>query len=480
MSKSRKNLITLGALLVLTIALIAAYLVISNQQEQQALAAELEAAENPPAVSTVRLTEFTEDDLLRATFSSADGTFTLQRHFAEDGTNTWFYAEFPDVLLDQNTTRQMVRDVFMLTATDTVMEQVDNPQEFGIGNVVATGDFADGSQATILLGNLTPDHSRFFAMMEGDSALYLINTFSGNRLQQGLYDLVDMTLPFVNTMELLHIYISERGRQPLEFIASGTEEEILEMVNQFGATTLTMIYPFPDRDLTMTNFDMFVMQGFANFTPSEVYELFPTTGDLQRLGFAEPSLEFIMQDANGGFHLIFGDNHDDEYIYMMYADRPHVFLAPRADMASLLGINPFNFIERFVALLNIVDVEGVTITSPTRGNYDILINNFQDENERAQIAPTVNGREVVDSDFRRAYQSMIGITIEQEVGEQAALPATPDVTIVYHMLDGEDVTVEFFVHDANFYLIRQDGLPVQFVTSRLAMNVMFDTLGNLL
>ncbi|MCL1989010.1 MAG: DUF4340 domain-containing protein [Firmicutes bacterium] len=480
MSKSKKNFITLAALLVLTIALIVAYFVISNQQEQQALAAELETAENPPPVSTVRLTEFTEEDLLRATFTSADESFTVQRYVNPLGETSWIYADNFDILLDQNIVRQMLRDVFMLTATDTLMEEVDNPQEFGIGNVTATGFFADGSQTTILLGNLTPDHSRFFAMVEGDSALYLLNTFSGNRLLQQLNDLIDMTLPFVNTMQLLHIYIAERDREPLEFIATGTEEEILDMINQFGATTLTMIYPFPDRDLTMTNFDMFVLQGFANFTPAEVYELFPTTSDLQRLGFANPSLEFIMQDANGGFHIIFGDNHDDEYIYMKYADRPHIFLAPRADMASLLGVNPFNFIERFVALLNITEVEGVTITSQTRGNYDITINNFQDENERDQIAPTVNGQEVVDSDFRRAYQSMIGITIEQEVGLQESLPTAADVTIVYHMLNGEDVTVEFFAYDANFYLIRQNGLPVQFVTSRLAMNVMFDTLGNLL
>jgi len=485
MSKKTKQLITLVAVTALIGGLVAVYFGIEARQEREAAAAAAEAAEmEAPATQTFRLIEQSEAELERATFESDSYSFIIEAERDDDGNVTWLYTGDHDVELDQSATRNMMRDVFMLTAADRVMEAADNPADFGIGRVVVTGYFRDGSRSVIRLGMLTPDHRQFYAMVDDDPALYLITSTQGNRLIQNVSDLVNGSLPFIEVSQLIYVYVGERDRPALEFGWGGTDEELENAVTQFGGTWLTMIAPYPGRDLHMSNLEMIALEDFQGFAPNELVEMFPSDHDLVRFGMDDPLLQVIMEDANGSsFHLIFGDNHDDEYIYMMYGDRPHVWTVERGFIEGFLGLNPFNLIDRFVALFNILNVERIVIGSEDRGNHEMFINNFQDESERDQIAPVVNGQEIQDGAFRSFYQSLISISYEHEIGVQEDEDmGTPSFTVTYHLLDENEpsVTVEFFVYDSNFYAVRQYPNPVEFVTSRLAVDVLFSAIDSML
>ena len=482
MSKSVKQLITLGVALVLIGGLIAIYFILGEQQNQNlAEIAAAEAAEAEAAVAQIpRLVDRTEREIERATFSTVGASpFTIEAE--ENDIITWIYANNPNVELDQGRARSMMRDVFSLSAADTVLEEVENPADFGIGQVVATGYFRDGSREVIRLGSLTPDHRSFYVMVDGDPALYLITAVSGNRLSQQMPDLIARELPFVDTMQLTYLAIQERGRPFIEFAWDGTEEELEQSLQQFGATSLTMVEPYFGRIMHFSSFNFHAFEHFEGFRPGDIVEMLPA--NLARYGLDDPLLEFIMEDASGsGFHLLFGNNHDDIYVYMMYGNMeyPSVFLAERRFIENLLGLNPLSFIDRFVALMNIVEVERIVIQADSRGRrHDIVINNFEDENLREQIAPTVDGQEVNDRTFRNFYQTVIGIAYEQEV-ELIEEPGTPDITVTYQLLDGERLVVEFFTFDANFYAVRQQGDSLRFVTSRLVVDTMFNTLANML
>lgn len=475
MSRFTKQLITLAALVVVCSGLALVYFSLGAEEYPEDTEPEV-----PPALATTRLIEQSEDELLRATFISASGqSFTLEPRNDEADRIYWIYAGNPDIELSRSDTRNLMRDIFSFSVTDTVIESVDNPEEFGIGRAVVTGYFKDGTSHTIRIGSMTPDRNRFYAMIDGDPALYLVNTAVGNRLSQDIKDLVDRNLPLIEHMQLTHLFLKERGRTPIEFAFDGTQQEMEDSIDRFGQLQLTMVTPFPGRDLFFSNFEMFALGDFLAFNPTEVAELFPE--DLSVYGMDDPLLEFIMEDAEGnGFHLIFGSYHNDEYIYVMYADRPHVFLGERRHMESLLGVNPFNFIERFVFITDIFGVERVTIQS-TRGDYDMLLNHFTDENDRDQIAPLVDGQEVPDRGFRQFYQTLIGLVLEHEI-EQIDNPGTPDITLTYHFIDVNEppTVVDIFTYDLGFYAIRVRPYPVQFVTSRMSVDLIFSTLEDLL
>jgi len=482
-----KRIITFGIAILLIGGLVGAYLGLEARQEREAALAAEEAAreaEENPRFGVTQLIRQSEMALQRATFEHEDGrTFAFEYRLNEFDNPIWKYAGDHAVVLEQADVRSMMRDVFAFTVTDRLLEETERPEDFGIGRVVITGEFDDGTTEIIRLGGMTPDHSFFYAMLDGRNELFLVNLASGRRMTQDMTDLVDRFFPNVEGMQLRYLYIHERGRQPMEFDWYGhSEEEMFEMLESFGATFLVMRYPFPGRELNLTNLEMRALNSFAGFSAYDLVELFPT--NLARYGLNDPSLEFILEDVHGGrIHLILGDMHDDDHYYMMFGDRQHVFLAHRSYVDDLFGLNPFNFIERFVTLVPIVDVDWISIESPGRGSHRIEINNFQDEDERDRIRPIIDGQAVQDQAFRQWYQILIAFTYDVEIGVQEENTlGTPYMTITYHLLErGEGpIVVDFFEYDPNFFAVRERPHSVQFVTSRLAVDTMFNMLPRLL
>jgi len=482
-----KRVISFGIVILLIGGLIGAYLGLEARQEREATLAAEEAAreaEENPRFGTTQLIRQSEMSLQRATFEHADGrVFAFESMLDEFDFPFWMYAGDNSVILEQTDVRSMMRDVFAFTVTDRLMEETDRPEDFGIGRVVITGEFDDGTREVIRLGNMTPDHSFFYAMLDGRDELFLVNTTSGRRMSQDFTDLIDRFFPNVEGMQLRYLYINERGRQPMTFDWYGyTDEEMYEMLESFGSTFLVMSYPFPGRELNLTNLEMRALNSFAGFQAYNLIELSPT--NLARYGLNDPSLEFILEDVHGGrIHLLLGDMHDDEHFYMMFGDRPHVFLAHRNYVDGLFGLNPFNFIERFVTLVPIVEVDWISIEAPGRGSHHIVVNNFQDEDERDRIRPVIDGQEVQDQAFRQWYQILIAFTYDVEIGLQdEGELGTPIITITYHLLgqNEEPIVVEFFEYDPNFFAVREYPHPVQFVTSRLSVDTMFNVLPRLL
>jgi len=212
----------------------------------------------------------------------------------------------------------------------------------------------------------------------------------------------------------------------------------------------------------------------------EVIELFPA--NLGIYGLADPSLTVIFRDAEDrNFILTFGDVREDGNIYVMYNDLPHVFIADYEIVSPMFGLNPFTFIDRFIALVNIVDVDSISISGAGYPEHYVIINNFEDDDERPQIAPIFNGQEVNDGGFRIFYQALIAIMYEQDIGLQENL-GRPDLVITFNLSDPAEppTIVEFFSYDANFYAVRQYPHPVQFVTSKRAVSMMFDSADSLL
>ena len=473
MSKASRQLITLLVIIALTGGL--AFVYFNFGREEQAQEAET------PAPQNIRLIDRAVSDIERVVFTSTDSLLSSSRTIftietaTDNGRSIWVYTSDRynrEVALDQQAVNSLMRDISSLNAVDIVMEEAEGIFEFGIGQVVAAAHFTDGSQEVIRLGNLTPDRTRFYMMLNEDPALYLISIGPGERLSRQIEDLVDMALPIVNPMQLTHMYLRERGREPLEFGFTGTQAEFEQQFSQFGGVQLSMLTPYFGRDFHFSSFQYFALQNFEGFQPSKVVELFPE--NFARFGLEDPLLEFIMADLSGYFHIIIGDNHDAEYVYMMYGGRPHVFLVQRSYIEDLLGLNPFNFIDRFVALIGIVEVDRITLQSAARGNHELIVNNYLDESNRERIAPVVDGQEVDDRAFRNVYQILIGLSYEHQIELQEE-PGVPDIVITYHFIDESEppLVVELFVYDANFYRVRQQPNPVQFVTSRLAVEMLF-------
>jgi hypothetical protein len=488
MGRQRKNLFMLIAAVLVIGGLAGVYF------WQEHTARQIPAAETDPLdllAGNIILIDRAEEDIVSVRFTNNDGhDLTLFSATDEYGDIIWAIEEVPDAPIIQSSAREMVRAFHYLSAEAQVFEVVENPADFGIGaNITATATYTDGSRNTIFVGSLTPAHDRFYMMLEGDPGLYLLYTYFGNRYLNTADDLYDRNLPHIVLDGAEYLLISERGTEPIEFAFDGTEEEKQEMYEKYGMVVINMVTPHPGRELYYQSLEMHVMNTFSeNFRLGELIELFPES--YASYGLDDPSLEFKYIGIHGidEIHLLFGDRTDDGLIYVKQAHRPEVFTASYEAVRAMYGVNPFRFIERFIALIDIQHVENIQISyssDPSR-TLDMVINHdFQPPddnwpNGRDIMFPTINGRDVEESEFKAVYRLLIGLTSDVEI-EPFEPTDAPTFTVTFNMRDGRDaVHVAYHLYEANFFAMSRDGGPCVLVTSRHATDVFFNAVAELL
>ena len=395
-------------------------------------------------------------------------TFTLQRGVAFSDLFFWHIADEPDWFIDMLRVQEMIFVAFHLSAVEKIHDDTAsiNLAEFGLdpARTIFTAHYETGATASILLGDETPDRRHFFLMVEGDPAMYLVPHVVGARMQMDVGDLVSRFIFTTQAEFLSRFRVAQRGREPLEMAAMGDLDAF---------PTLQYVTPTVVAELEVSTFylNRFLLDDLNNaLRLGEVVAIAPD--DLTPFGLHDPFIELFYSTLHERVHLLFGDAFMREvdginvpYMYVMFADRPHVFVIDTTAVDLLTDLNAMQFMTRFIALVPIVDVERVTIMHPD-GYFDIEINNIIETND---IAPTINGVPIPAPAFRILYRMIIALAADASIESHPAT-GTPVVTIQYHMSDGTQTVLELFNYDANFYVFSLDGEDAWAVTNRRSVD----------
>jgi len=438
--------------------------------------------DEPPASTTEFIVQRDEHEVVDVQFVSFSGDKNYVMVPYEDGnTIVWQYQPHPDFLLLPTQARDKVRPAWHLTAAGIAHEDSQGLDlaEFGLGyhpNFLMLANYTDGTQKRIYIGAQTADRRHYFAMVSGSPAIYLISNFTADRAMAGIESLIDRTMqPFI--IEAERILIAQRDTPAIE-LSMGYATEAIDALSAIvpaapGGAFLRLVQPI-DRGIDHSRLTINVLELLEAFRLGDVVSLAPA--DLSPYGLDNPSLTFAYQDPFGETHLLFGDTFIEEvndrkveFIYVKFADRPHVFRAEFQPVSVLFNLNIFSFIERFIALPSILGVERITIEAiEASRNLDIFINH----GENHTIFPTINGIEVGESDFRVAYRLLIALMMEGEI-EPFTPQGTPDVTITYHRPEEPNIEIRLFALDNNIYAVSLDGEDAWFVTHRRDVDVFF-------
>jgi hypothetical protein len=408
--------------------------------------------------------------------------------------------------INTTTVNDMARLGFSLTAAEKIADSGD-VKEFGLdqprGRITAL--YTDGSSEIINVGVQTPAKDYYYAMREGDPAIYMIYTTTGERIFKNLGDLLDTTIPALTADTLEYVLIKQKGKDPIEFDYLGTEEEKTADIEQFGAFVINMVQPFKGWELYATNFQTNVIDKLTGMTIDNLEDANPT--DYARYGLDDPELEFWIKDSAGEIHLLVGSEKESGVVYVKYPDYPYVFSMKKSGLAALYDVNIFGFTQRFIALQNIDNIESGTVKS-VAANYEFEINHklvpvtatptptpdpavtptpaaenpepLPTPAPKKEIHPTFNGQSVQDEAFRNFYQILIGLSYDSAISDFTK-SGDPVVTINYVLNTGDpDVTVKFHEYNNDFYAVEKDEEPIRFVIGKQYVNNMFQSAIDLL
>jgi len=440
-----------------------------------------EIAEEIPSTS-VALIQREESEVAEISFYS-EGVRTFLTPFTDGwGMIQWSYSGAPDYNLLTHLTRDKGRPSWIITAVDTAHENSEELELalFGLEPPAITVEstFHDGSRHTLHLGSQTANLQHYFLMVDDDPAIYLINAILGERLLYTASDMLDMSLPAIRVDEAEYIRIAERDSAPIVLALRGDEfppSPLEGLMQEVGGEQLIMHEPIPGMALSNSRLMESVIHPISQLRLTELAHLHPE--NLTPYGLDNPLLEFIFRTARMEFHLQFGDTFmrdGEEFIYVKVTDRPHVFIARNDHAASLVGINPLNIADRFLALVNITDVESISIDY--ENSLRMVMNHIPDTFD---IEPTINGITVDDADFRRAFRDIISLLADAEI-EPFTPQGTPELTITHHRIDNPDTQLRFFNYNANFLAVSIDGGEAIFATNRRAVDRLIGTLEGLI
>jgi len=447
----------------------------------------------PPASEAITLFDRTQAEVTRIYVRHGDeeAKLFLPRGAAQGDSFEWYLADHPDWVLDDWGVQNLLRSAFVLTAQERILEDTYGTDlaEFGFDppQATLTAHDTDGYITSVYLGNETPDRQHFFAMVSGDPAMYLLSRFLAPRMLITLDDIICRAFPPLHADSLDYMRLAQRGRDAFE-ITRTDDPEILETIPDRGFAPLVVLQPAALAERTVDTFNlsrMVLEEFFAEFRLGSVAALMPD--DLAPFGLDDPYIDFLVESADGLIHLRFGDIFVREadgvgvpHIYVMYNDRPHVFMAELVTVNPITDVNVMHFITRFIALINILDVEriGIVHTQIPERNLEMIINHDFSEGNN-DIFPTVNGVEISAAPFRVLYRTLISIGADAPLDPQPP-QGTPKFTVTFYLHDGTQTEIDFFDFDGNFYTFSVDGEYVWAVTNRRGVEAFFAEAARLL
>jgi len=469
MSRTVKRTISMTVVLLLIVGMGGLYF---WQTRTEAAEEELPA---PPPVAALNLIQRQEADVELVVFYE-NGERTVLRSLSPiDGVRPWVMLDTP-YSLNQARTREKAQSSWLLNASSVAHEDASGLDlaQFGLDPpaIIMEVRFTDGSTHTVRLGTQTADMRHHFVMIDHDPAMYLLSNTFAQRMLLGVEDMLEVGMLFEAEFTT-YLRIAQRGRPTIEF-GPGDEDDASEPIPGMPAhhVFLTMLEPYPGMELNHFNMSDLIFEPLSTLQMGPVVELHPT--NLSDFGLDDPILEIEYHSWLGDTHLLFGNIFEYqgiEVIYVKFADRPHVFKTAFQMVSPLFDLHTFSLIQRFFALVDIRDVERITIDSPTPAhNFDMVVNHPPEEGSSA-IEPTINGVPIEEREFRRAYTLVISISSDAET--TPFMPqGTPYLTITFHRIENPNTEVRLFDYNPNFFAASLDGAEVWSITNRRAVDLM--------
>lgn len=388
--------------------------------------------------------------------------------------NNWYLADNPDLLLDTHRVQEVLRPVFNLTTPDRIVEHTEglNLAEFGLypPQLVVSVWLTNGNETAMYVGYETPDRQHFFMQISNDAAIYLIPRNTALRWQVPTEALLCRFVPPINPDALTVLRITQN-------------EQTVEAIRPYESQTQPLVMKFPVNieglEVDVFNLNHHVLEHFnAGFRLGDAVTIYPD--DLSLYGLDDPSLTLFFEMAQGSViestHLLFGNLFSQEingvmrpFIYVKFANRPHVFSAELAAVELLFNVNPMLWVNRFVAIFPILEVERITFN-----DWELIINHVPDSNA---IFPTINGVIIPEQPFRVLYRLLIALRADSLITTTPPSPVNDAVwRIAYHFLDGTKTTIDLFAYDDNFFSFSVDGEYVWAVTNHRDVNIFLDEL----
>ena len=318
----------------------------------------------------------------------------------------------------------------------------------------------DGNQMEFIRGNLTPSRVAYYFMLVGDPNVYLISAFTGENLEISL-DRVRPFVDFPNEFDfgsILRILIESPERR-IE-INPMPDFRPTYLTTTFTMYTINSPYQIArgvnidEVDKLLENINRILFLEYVNDDPVS----------LAPYGLDNP-IRLSILSYYDYLELMVGNSYESNRYYAQLPGQSRVIAVGGLD--DILNVSAFDLIEKMPLILHVDNVDRFTITGgPSPFNVEIY-------GTGDQSVFVVNGRVVDQRNFRRWYQTIIGLVFDAEISGYAQTADIGESSIVIeyelNIFPGARASISLVPYNRDFYAVRQEG-SMEFLISRHQVN----------
>jgi len=425
-----------------------------------------------------------------ATGTSKDGSVTFP---VDPGGMTWsLKGSQLTAAPDNNALSTMASSVSMLTAAQKVTDSAADLSEYGLDKPAVTVDvqYQNGKGYKLGIGGKTPDKNSYYASLQGDSSVYIIDSYTAEGFKSSLDGVLDKSLPGINTLTLQHFSVTQGGKPVVSFPRQYASPDQSGSSADSMFNELVMDQPYSGEKAYCSNIAALLLgndavnngQSQYNLSMDSLVEL--GAADLSKYGLDNPALSVSMGDGANQLNLSIGGKASDTAHYCMEGGAGSVFTLPDSAVKALYNIDVISLLDRILAIYNINTVKSVNITGPGV-NYDIVMNKTvtspatDSAAEQDSYSPTVNGTPADEQSVKNAYQKLVALSYDNF--DKDGKPAgTPRLTVTYNFEDASvpPKTVTFYDYNADFYAADNGGTNY-YIINKQSVNTVVSAFGAL-
>ncbi len=290
----KKGIIAVAALTAAAGVSIGAFFIVKDKDAK-------EKQEESKKLSENQLFSFDSDDINKVEINSAEGAYTF---VLED--EKWVNS--PDsgnsFHIDQTKPQQICTTMCDLEA-DTNYGDADDEskKKYGLTDPYVVS-LSDGSQSyTISIGDVSPTGNYYYAMIDGSSKIYAVQSAEITTLLYKRFDLIDTSIVPYSDNEIAEICLT-RGGETIYDLTLDPDTGRWELPSEYSMLTVNQTRP--DTILTV----------LSRLTAAQIVEENAT--DLSQYGLDQPYAELKVKGTDGKTHTLVLSRYGRESSKMMY------------------------------------------------------------------------------------------------------------------------------------------------------------------
>lgn len=425
---------------------------------------EEEQEDTQEEVTTSLLYDKAPADLAKLTVENEKGTYEVVR-VGEGDSAAWTVMDIANLPLSGSVMSKLVDNSSSLTAQQTVVENPEDISIYGLDAPAATftAEFSDSGNTVkkLIIGNLTPEETKRYVMLEGDPKVYTVFNTALSCFLEDKYALINKTVYSVrsaadenDTTDYTKINKLTVSRADIDYDIVIEYDTRLDDESSMVANSSSYVMSAPVvRDLNPET-SASVTDGIFGLTASDLAVLNPNEDDLEKSGMNAPAAE-VTAEINGGdlLHFRVGNefiNGDGEkegrYVYVDGIDIIYIF---SESSLPWLTVKPLDIVTTMYTSNYVYDLDELKIACDGKEM------NFKITGDADDFAVTLNG-EAVDGDaFKNLYQFILRAPSSELYFED--ISAKPQLTVNIVTRDGGGDLIEFIPDGNRQAIVRLNG-----------------------